>query len=264
MTLLGVYGMQFSYETGSPVLSEISFELAQGEVLALLGPNGCGKSTLLKLIAGIIPLKGRGNEGQVRYRGEDFLSERPAWRARQIAYVGYDLRAEFPMTAYEAVMLGRTSSGAGLLRRISKDDRDAVRQAMESCLCWSYQDRDLHSLSSGQRQLVGLARGLAQGAKILFLDEALSQMDLNHQGAMGKLLRSLAKSGHSIILVAHDVNLAAEWADQCLLLKSGRKIAHGPAREVIDEKRIRTLYPGADLLVGSNPATGAPKIFFHM
>lgn len=261
--LLGVYGLSFRYRSGRDVLNEVSFEIQPGDTLALLGPNGCGKSTLLKIVSGIVPLRRRnGSDGQVRFRGEDFLAEPPSWRARQIAYVGYDFRAEFPITAYEAVMLGRTSAGAGLLQRVTDQDRASVRSAMERCLCWRLQERDLHTLSGGERQLVAFARALAQGARILFLDEALSQMDLNHQAMMGRLIKSLAAEGYSIVLVAHDVNLAAEWATSCLLMKDGRKIASGSAKEVLGEANIRALYPGAELFVGANPRTGAPKVFF--
>ena len=133
---------------------------------------------------------------------------------------------------------------------------------MERCLCGEFAGRDLHRLSGGQRQLVALARALAQGARILCLDEALSQMDLNHQALIGKLLRSLCAEGYSVILVAHDVNLASEWADSCLLMKDGARIAQGAVAKTLTESAIRTLYPGAELVLGSNPVTGAPKVFF--
>lgn len=265
--LLGVYGVHYRWNAGpssaqAPVLEDVSFELASGEILALLGPNGSGKSTLMKIVSGILPLRGEGCSGQVRFRGKDFLSDRPEWRARQVAYVGYDLQAEFPMTAYETVLLGRTCQGSGIFGRISREDRDAVEWAMTECACWELRDRDLHTLSGGERQLVALARALSQGARVLFLDESLSQMDLNHQAWMGRKLRVWASQGWSALLVSHDVNLASEWADSCLLLKRGRAVATGPLKDVLTEERIREIYPGADLRVGLNPATGAPKVFF--
>jgi iron complex transport system ATP-binding protein len=260
---LAVYGMDFRYPgADAPAVRELSFELETGQCLALLGPNGCGKSTLLKLITGILPLRGGDAGGQVKLLGADFLSQAVAARARQVAYVGYDLRAEFPLTAEEAVWLGRTVSGTGLLRHVNDRDRAAVHSAMERCLCLEFAGRDLFQLSGGQRQLVALARALAQGARILCLDESLSQMDLNHQAVIGKLLRQLCAEGHSVILVSHDVNLASEWADTCLLMKAGAKIAQGPVAKTLTQETIRTLYPGAELFVGANPATGAPKVFF--
>ena len=91
------------------------------------------------------------------------------------------------MTAQQAVTLGRSSHGAGLLTLSTSEDREAVEQAMRRCFCWELRARDLHTLSGGERQLVALARALAQGARVLFLDESLSRMDLNHQAAMGEV-----------------------------------------------------------------------------
>jgi len=257
--VLGVYGISFSYGR-TPVLEDVSLELERGEILALLGPNGSGKSTLLKAIAGILPL----TAGVVRHRGEDFLRNAPQIRARSIVYVPPDLHAEFPLTAREAVTLGRSCHlNPGTFRYYrSSHDRELVREAMERCLCWGFRDQDLHTLSGGERQLVALARALVQGAKVLLLDEALSRMDLNHQAAMGKLLRELTAEGSSIVLVSHDVNLASEWADTGLLLKKGQSVAFGPIKTVLTEENVRKLYPGSELSVGASPATGAPKVFF--
>ncbi|MGZ3689643.1 MAG: ABC transporter ATP-binding protein [Bdellovibrionota bacterium] len=258
---LGVYGINYQYG-GRAVLEEVSFEVDKGQVVSLIGPNGSGKSTLLKILAGILPLSRKGCSGQVRLHGTEFLSQAPHWRAQQIAYVSADLSAEFPLTAYEAVGLGRTSYGLRILRRAQQEDARIIRESMERCFCWELRARDLHSLSGGERQLVALARALAQGAKVLLLDETLSRMDLNHQALVGRLLRDLAFKEWTILLVSHDVNLASEWADVCIFLQKGRKIAEGPTVKSLTEERIRALYPGADLIVGKNPATGAPKVFF--
>ncbi len=264
--ILGAYGLKYTYtrRRSSPktVFEDVSFELRPGEFLTLLGPNGSGKSTLMKLVAGILPMGLPGCEGQVRYRGQDFLRDRPAFRARTLAYVGYDFGSEFPVTAYEAVMLARTAAGSGFAEHISVKDREAVRWTMELCLCWDWRDQDLQTLSGGERQLVSLARALAQGAKILFLDEALSQMDLHHQAHIGKTLKGLTAQGWSVVLVSHDVNLATEWADTALLLASGGKVAQGPVRVVMSAENLKKLYPGASLVVGASPTTGAPKVFF--
>ncbi|MEK6707036.1 MAG: ABC transporter ATP-binding protein [Bdellovibrionota bacterium] len=263
---LGVYGISYTYGD-RPVLSDVTFELERGEIMALLGPNGSGKSTLMKVIAGILQLGADGCTGQVKYLGNDFLSM-PFWiRARKLTYVAPDFRAEFPLTAEEAVMLGRTCYGFGhggsFFRAVTNEDREAVHEAMDKCLCLGLKDRDLHTLSGGERQLVNLARAIAQGVKVLFLDEALSRMDLNHQAVIGKLLRVLASQGWAVMLVSHDVNLASEWADTGLLLNKGLcVVAKGKVKEVLSERNISLLYPGAGLTIGVNPSTGAPKVFF--
>ena len=258
MPILGVFGLTYPQRK----LDEISFEISRGEFIALIGPNGSGKSTLMKIMAGVLPLERTLNphsaSGIIRYLGQDFFSMKSNRRAQAIAYVAPDLKADFPLTAEETVSLGRTCQWGSS----QTENQDAVHWAMEKCLCWNLRDRFLGTLSGGERQLVALAKALAQGAKILLLDEALSGMDLHHQIALGKMLKGLTREGWTVILVAHDVNLAAEWADTGLFLRDGKKIFHGPIRDVLTTEKIRALYPGADLMVGAHPLHGTPKIFF--
>jgi len=261
-TLFGVYGMSYSFGTGL-VLDEVSFEIAPGEILALLGPNGSGKSTLLKSAAGVLRLNRKLCAGVVRYRGHDFLKMDSKLRARSVAYVPPAIRAEFPLTAFETVLMGRTCQTTDTMRAPNfSEDSAAVREAMELCLCWSWRDQDLHTLSGGERQLVALARAIAQKARVFLLDEALSNMDLNHQAAMGRVLKTLASKGCAIVLVSHDVNLATEWASTGLLLKNGKRVAQGLIHEVFTEANIRKLYPESNLVVAASPSTGVPKMFF--
>lgn len=243
------------------MLREVGFDLAAGEILALLGPNGSGKSTLMKAIAGILP-RSAIDCGTVAYEGADLAAHRLSWRASRIAYIGADISAQFPMTAEQAVMLGRSCRGEGLLKLATREDEQAVERAMRQCHCWRLRSRDLATLSGGERQLVALSRALAQGARVLLLDEALSRMDLHHQAAMGGLLAELASLGYAVILVSHDINIASEWARSALLIDRGGVIARGAIGEALTEANVRALYPGADLFVGSNPVTGAPKVFF--
>lgn len=260
MTVFGAYGINYSYG-GGPVLNDVSLELERGRIVALLGPNGCGKSTFLKIMAGILPLKGKGASGVVRFAGDSFFDLPAGVRATKVAYVAPDFHTEFPMTAREVVSLGRIQhSGFGAKHR--QETEDLVQRAMELCHCWGLRERDAHTLSGGEKQLVAVARAIVQGARILLLDETLSRMDLHHQAAIGRLLRKLAGEGYSIVLVSHDVNLATEWADDCLLMRKGVSIAFGPTREVLTIERVRTLYPSSDLVLGASPTTGAPKVFF--
>ncbi|MCM2322245.1 MAG: ABC transporter ATP-binding protein [Oligoflexia bacterium] len=259
--MLGVYGVSYRYGERQ-VLDEVSFELEEGEIHSLFGPNGSGKSTLLKIIAGVIALDAPGSSGQIRHRGTDLLALTPLERARVVAYVGGDLRADFPVTALEAVLLGRICHSGGMFQQFSAQDRQVAREAMERCLCWGLRDRELATLSGGERQLVAVARALAQGSRLLLLDEALSRMDLNHQAQMGAVLKALASEGRAIILVSHDVNLASEWAASGLLLKNGRRLGAGPIRELLTRETIQKLYPGAELVICPHPVSGAPKIFF--
>lgn len=252
----GAYGIIYKLPgaTRGRILDEFSFEVFRGQITALIGPNGSGKSSLLKVVSGVTSLSKRECSGVVRFRGKNFLSFSALHRAQKVVYVGPELRAEFPVTAQEFVQLGRNCQGGQDVKR--------VEIAMRKCLCWELRDRFLDSLSGGERQLVSLARALAQEAQVLLLDEALSKMDLNHQAAMGALLKELAKERMSIILVSHDLNLASEWADQAILMKAGKKLFHGSIHKALTQENLRLLYPDTDFHLGSNPMTGAPKIFF--
>ena len=242
---IAVFGLSWEF-AGKRVLDEVSFELEKGSVLALIGPNGSGKSTLLKLISGVLsPRRLYAGSGVVRYRGIDFRELSPLARARQVAYVGVDLGSEFPLTAYEAVTLGRSAQGTAFFRMTTTADAEVIRAAMTQCRCWELRDRILHSLSGGERQLVSLARALAQGAGVLLLDEALSRMDLHHQEAIGALLREEGRRrGLSAILVSHDLRLALAWADTALLLKAGRRKSCGPTAGAASAENLADLYPG--------------------
>lgn len=261
--ILGVYGLHYRYNELS-ALNELSFELDRQEILALLGPNGSGKSTLLKIIAGILPFRPSLKEaGQIFYRGSNLFLRPLNERAQHIAYVSAELHSEFPLTVFDTVLMGRICHGATSFRDTRGIDRDATLWALEQCLCWSLRERDLSTLSGGERGLVALARALAQGARILLLDEALSKMDLNHQALIGKLLRKLCEErGISIIFVSHDLNLATEWSDRVLLLKKGKKFCWGPTQEVITTENIQSLYGCKELSISPHPQNGTPKVFF--
>lgn len=255
--LLGAYGLSLK-RGGLPVLNEVSFELQSGEFLAVLGPNGAGKSTLLQALAGVMRC-----EGQVRYRGEDFLRRPAAERARLVTYLGPGVHSDFPLSVEDYVLLGRLCHGGGRLGNFSAHDHEAAQLALNDCRALVLRHREITELSSGERQRVAMARALAQGSKVLLLDEALSQMDLHHQAALGRMLKRLCtEKGYAVVLVAHDLNVATEWADSALMLKGGKRVAHGPVGEVVTPERLKEVYPEAAWLVGPSPGSGKPKVFF--
>jgi iron complex transport system ATP-binding protein len=254
----GAYGLSCSL-SGRKIVDEVSFELERGSFTALLGPNGSGKTTLLKACAGML----ENRSGSVRCMGRELADAAMGELARVIAYVAPELAAEFPLTAKDAVMLGRIAGGSGLLTLSQPRDGELVREAMELCHCWELRSRNLQSLSGGERQLVTLACALAREPKVLLLDETLSRMDLNHQAALGARLRELARErGLAIVLVAHDVNLATEWADHCLLLQQGRILAAGRIESTWTTENARLLYPDSGLVVERSRISGRPKVHF--
>ncbi|MGK5089334.1 ABC transporter ATP-binding protein [Bdellovibrionota bacterium FG-2] len=264
--LLGVYGLSYRYRA-ERVVSDVSFEIKGGEINggeihALIGPNGSGKSTLLKAICGLLPFGSNALQGVVRFRGHEFLRHSAAFRSRAVAYVGADLKTEFPVTAYQTVEMGFSSLDVSPIHQSTSQERETIQRAMEQCFCWGWRDRLLSSLSGGERQLVAFARALVQGAKIVLLDETLSKMDLHHQARIGALMRKLTLEGRSFVLVSHDLNLASEWADFGLVMMQGDLVFHGPIHKAISSERISELYPGAQLVVAPSPVTGTPKVFF--
>jgi iron complex transport system ATP-binding protein len=270
--ILGVYGISYCWESflglsrqfSPQVLEDVSFELIRGEIVALLGPNGSGKSTLMKIVAGILPLRGKKCSGQILYLGQNFLNQPVFRRAQQVVYVSPNLKAEFLLTVEEVVSLGRIchSDPGNPILSLGREDKRVVHWAMKKCFCDRFKGRYFEKLSGGEQQLVILARALAQGARVLLLDEIFSKLDLNYQAAMGGILKELAAEGLSILLVSHDVNLVSEWVRSTIFLMKGRKVFQGNIAQAITEENLKLLYPDTNLFVGSNPVNGAPKIYF--
>ncbi len=265
--LLGAYGIRFSFSQPKGrtpfLIDNVSLELVAGQVATLLGANGSGKSTLLKLLSGILPLAEPWCEGIVRFQSEEMNRLEPRVRASRIAYVGPDFSAEFPLSAFEAVLMGRSSQSRSLFQLSTEADRERAKQSMVRCQCWELRHREIQTLSGGERQRVGLARALAQGAKVLLLDEALSRMDLHHQIAMGRLIRDLAdREGYAVLLVSHDLNIATEWSDSAFVLHDGEIKTAGSVDAVVTSQNLNLLYPGAAISVSGSPLTGKPKVFF--
>ena len=259
--LLSAYGLTWKH--GEKIgIEDVSLELEKGQLVAVLGPNGSGKSTLLMMLAGLLnPHLGSGG-GQIRVRSLDFFNMSSELRAQKIVYVGSDFRVEFPLTAIEAVRMGRICWGPVYGPKSEKEDT-LVRRAMENAACWELRNRDVRSLSGGERQRVSLARALAQDAKIILLDESLSKMDLQHQVQMGEMLHHLCnKEDYLVLLVSHDLNVATQWAREVLVMKHGILIHQGDCRFVINQQVLEDLYPGSRLEILTPKSGGAPKVFF--
>lgn len=251
--MLQVRDIRFSY--AEPVLRGFSFDVANGELVAIVGPNGSGKSTLLKLIVGILSPAA----GAVFFNGRDLSALPRREAARLIGYVAQESAIRFPLTATEFVLQGRFAQGR-LIGFESEADLAAANWAMELTETKRYASRAVTELSGGERQRVMLARAIVSRPRLLILDEPVANLDISHQVKMFELVCGLtSEMKMSAIVVTHELNLAAEFATQIAMLKSGELMACGPPREVLTEERLRSVFD-TGLLVDESPASGAPRI----
>ena len=234
------------------VLRDVSLSLAAGELAALVGPNGAGKSTLVAVASGVRPLA----RGEVRLDGVPLGRWSRLEVARRVAVVPQGAELPPGFRVEEVVALGRTPH-AGFLRAFGEADRAAVESAMRDADVWRLRDRPVEALSGGERQRVVLARAFAQAPALLLLDEPTSHLDLRYQVEALRSARTAAGRGVAVLVVMHDLNLAARAADRIVLLHAGRVVADGTPAQVFDEARLRAVY-GADVRV--RVVDGAPTV----
>lgn len=217
------------------VIRGIHADFADSGLVALVGPNGAGKSTLLGAMAGL-----REYAGECLFDGKQVRTLGRRELASQVSWVPQTLHLDFPFTAAEVVMMGRTPYANGLFE--SPHDGDAVRRALRITDAERFAARDFRALSGGERQRVILAAALAQEPRVLLLDEPTTFLDLQHQVAIYSLLRSLTRSGLLAIAATHDLNLALTYADRVVALKNGRVAGDGPSAEVLNRQRIQEVF----------------------
>ena len=245
--------IKFSYTR--PVLRGVSFKVGSGELFAVLGPNGSGKSTLIKIIGGM--LKPESGCALIGGRNSASMSRRDI--ARVIGYVAQESAVLFPITAMELVLQGRFAQG-GLIGFESDRDISEAEWAMRVTETTDFAATPVTELSGGERQRVMLARALAVRPRLLLLDEPVANLDISHQVKVLDLVRRLtSESEMSAIVVTHELNLAADFATNALLLKSGEMIAVGKPQDVMSESLLRSVFE-TDLLVDENPASGSPRV----
>ena len=235
MTLAGC-GLAIGYPDRT-VGAGLDVELATGEVLALLGPNGGGKTTLLKTLLGLLAPKA----GEVRLDGRALSGRSMRERARLIAYVPQTHVATFAFPVETVVLMGRTAHG-GLFRRPSANDRKVAAAALEHLGIAALAQRPYTMISGGERQLVLLARALAQEPQFIVLDEPTASLDFGNQGKVMREIRALAASGHGVLFTTHDPNHALRTADRAYLLRAGKRLAEGPVARVLTQERLEALY----------------------
>jgi manganese/iron transport system ATP-binding protein len=217
---------------GRDVLDEVSFTVACGEFVGIIGPNGSGKTTLLKVIAGLL---------EVQCGRVEVLGAAPG-HSRNIGYVpqAESVNWSFPVTVFDVVLMG-VYGKLGLFRRPSEADRKAALAALEEVGMHEYADTQIGELSGGQQQRVFVARSLVQNPALLLLDEPIAGVDATSQHAIFTLLEERQRQGMTIVATTHDLSCVATWFDKVLCLNH-RVIAYGPPSEVLTDETLSATF----------------------
>jgi iron complex transport system ATP-binding protein len=225
---------------GTPILRGGDLRLQRGHLTAVVGPNGAGKSTLVRAVAGLQKM----SAGSARWQGREVSEMRGRQLAALRAFVPQRMPVPAGVTVREAVTIGR-SARLRPLRRLTATDHEGIARAMERARVTRFAERALATLSGGELQRVQIAIGLAQEAPVLIADEPTSQLDLGASIGVAGLLRDLAGEGLAVLLVVHDLALAAAVADTVVVVSAGRTVATGAATEVLSATRLAEVW-GAD------------------
>lgn len=234
--ILALQALRFQYET-RPVLEDFSLEFFPGKITAILGPNGAGKTTLLHLMVGLL----KPQRGQILLAGRPYHSYSRREIGQWIGLVPQDEYIPFDFTVVEYVLLGRAPY-LDLLETPSAEDRKVACQALATVGSVHLRNRSITTLSGGERQLVTIARALAQQPRILLLDEPTSHLDLGNQKRLLELMRTLAAQGTTLILTTHDPELAAAVAHDVVLMREGKVLAAGHNGSVLTSDRLSATY----------------------
>lgn len=235
---LEVEGVTVLYPNGHLALENASFHLDAGTICALVGINGSGKSTLFKSIMGFVAPR----HGSVRINGRP-VGE--ALRRQVVAYVpqSEEVDWQFPVSVWDVVMMGRYGA-MNFMRIAGRKDKALVEESLKRVAMWDYRDRQIGELSGGQKKRVFLARALAQGGRVILLDEPFTGVDVGTEEAIIGLLRQLRDEGCIILVSTHNLGSVPEYCDHAVLVRR-TVLAHGPTSEVFTEQNLMAAFGGA-------------------
>src|SRR5437870_10675934 len=254
-------GVGFAYPASAErrtrpfAIEELSFDIAAGEIVGVIGPNSSGKTTLIRLLRRVL----EPGSGEIRLEGVPVRRLSRVDLARRVAVVPQGSLPRFPFTVGELVLMGRYPHDPGRYFE-SPRDRTVAREAMEATGVVELADLPFDHLSGGERQRAFIARALAQEPRLLVLDEPTAHLDLRYQVEVASLLRRLNRErGIAILLVSHDLNLAGEVCDRLVLLADGRVAATGPPEVVLEESLLSSVF-GCDVVVDKGEPSRRPVV----
>lgn len=254
--MLVITGLISGYKESGFSLRGISFLVSEGELVGIIGPNGSGKSTLLKTISRVLKHK----QGSIQFAGKEINEYNYQELARKIAVVTQ--RGDIPaigLTVREFVLLGRIPYWKRLQLLESKHDHEVAQRMMAAADVLALAERDLSQLSGGEHQRAVIARALCQEPQLLLLDEPTTHLDLGHQREILDLVKKMNRQGITVIMVVHDLNLAAAYCDRLLLLANGRIRAEGRPEDILRAETIAEVYR-TPVVIAKNPATNKPLV----
>lgn len=242
------------YYGANHVLWDVSVSIEHGEFVVIIGPNGTGKTSLVKSLAGLVKVS-----GEIEILGKPLKEYSRRRLAASVAVVPQHVPIEFPFTVEETVLMGR-SPHLGLLEMEGDEDRRISSQAMEFTEVSHLGGRRLDELSGGERQRVIIAKAICQQPKLILLDEPTASLDPAHQLRIMRLMEKLRTEGDvTVIMVSHDLNLAAMFGSRIILLKDDGKIVSGSPSEILTPENLQSAY-GCTMHVDTHPLTDRPRI----
>lgn len=252
--VIDIKGIDFRYDERE-VLEDISISVKPGSFVSIIGPNGSGKTTLLKCLSGVFTPE----RGSIKLKGKEIHKYSKRELARFLAYVPQSSSVDFGFSVMDIVLMGRAPY-MGPFQSESPEDIRIADEAMNMTNILKLKDKKITEISGGERQRVIIACALAQTPEIILLDEPVSNLDIQHQiEVMGILKRLCIEKAMTVVIVLHDLNLAAEYSDTIMLLKDGKVLCSGVPYEVITEKNIESAYE-TSIYMTQNPISGNPHI----
>lgn len=254
MKSINIKNLTFKYDEGI-IIDELSLDISKQSFISIIGPNGSGKSTLLKLIASNLTP----NEGVIYVNDKAVKEYRAKDLAMEMAVVPQETGISYDFTVEDIVTMGRYPH-IKRFKQMNYKDIEIIKEAMEATNTWHLRDRNINEISGGERQRVIIAKAIAQEPRIILLDEPTSSLDIHHQIELLELLKDLNnRLGVTIVAVLHDMNLAARFSTEIILLHNGRLVTMGTTGEVMTVENLQKAYD-MDMIIEKNIYTGSLQI----